>query len=116
MCPKFPSWLLTSKPWGMKWLKVLYDSKRSSRCGPPSWGVKGTLLNRERFQLKIPGPTMASFPALPKPWLGPPFQGATGSANELVLNQAFNDLGYDTFATRLGRLDPAGSPRTSGPV
>ena len=92
MCPKFESPVFWSTPCGIVWLKVLKDSKRSSIFGP-SWAVSGMLLNSDRFQLKIPGPTTASFPALPKPWFEPPFQGAVGAAKELVLNQAAFVLG-----------------------
>ena len=41
-------------------------------------GVSGMVLNRDRFKLKSPGPTTASFPALPKPSFAPPFHGSDG--------------------------------------
>ena len=90
-CPKFGSVLPTSIFWNSVWLKVLKDSNRSSSLGPPSRNIK--VLNKDILKLKSPGPTTASLPALPKPSFGPPFQGATGLANELALNQAVRVLG-----------------------
>jgi hypothetical protein len=59
----------------------------------PFGSLNGMVLNRDQLKLKSPGPTTASFPALPKPWFGPPFQGATGLAKELVLNHASRFFG-----------------------
>src|SRR6516164_9267975 len=97
------------------WLKVLNDSKRKSSLGPSPF-VNGIDLNRAMFQFCMPGPLIASLGALPKPWLGPPAHGATGSANELVENHALIVFGYATFDTRLGRFEvPPPNPRTSLP-
>ena len=57
------------------WLKTLKYSNRSSSFGT---SPNENVLNRDQLKLNSPGPTTASFPALPKPWFGPPFQGATG--------------------------------------
>src|SRR5205807_5999610 len=84
-CPKFLSVVPVSTPRNSVWLKALKDSNRSSNF---TRSVMGMVLNSDRLKLKRPGPTTASFLALPKPWLVPPFQGATGAAKELVLNQA----------------------------
>ena len=73
------------------WLKTLKDSNRSSRLG--TLALNGMVLNRDQLKLKSPGPTTTSFPALPKPWFGPPFQGAIGFAKELVLNHAADFFG-----------------------
>ena len=69
------------------WLKVLNVSNRTSKLGP-SPDVSGNVLNRDRLKFNRAGKTIASFPALPKPWFAPPFHGAVGLENELVLNQA----------------------------
>jgi hypothetical protein len=50
--------------------------------------VSAIVLNRDRLKFNRAGKTIASFPALPKPWFAPPFHGAVGLENELVLNQA----------------------------
>src|SRR6185437_5411429 len=97
------------------WLKVLKDSKRTSRLAR-SRAARGKVLNKDRLVLNSPGKTTASLPALPKPSFPPPFHGAFGSANELLVNQMSPRFGYETGATWFGRfVVPPPKPSTSAP-
>src|SRR3954447_14212742 len=68
------------------WLKVLNDSKRSSKCAR---SVIANDLYSDVVKLTRLGPTTASLPALPKPWFWPPAHAAVGLENNVVSNHSF---------------------------
>ncbi len=63
--PKLPSVFFTSMLLNCVWLKVLNDSKRSSKCAR---SVIENDLYSEVVKFTRPGPTTASLPEEPKPW------------------------------------------------
>src|SRR6185369_10978026 len=110
---KSPAVKLELMFWNWTWLKVLKDSNRSSNF---IRSVRLMVLNKDMLKFTSPGPTTESLRALPNPLFGPPAQGATGAANEALVNQACGVFGYLTDATRSGRfVVPPPKPSTSGP-